>query len=264
MEIIIQPPSNPVAFYLFGIPVRWYGIILTFSIFLGIAFVYRLLIKKNMQNEADFFLDFVPYIVIFSIIGARLFYIIGQFEYYINNPKEIIMINHGGLSIFGAILFGILGLLLFTKKRNISFLKIADYISLAMPLCQSVGRWGNYFNQEAFGLPCDFFIKMYVSQNARPSVYQDFQYFQPTFLYEAFLDILIFIILLLFFNNKKFQKDGLMFCIYLMLYSIVRIIVEIIRIDSVLNIFGIPIAILISIFCFIFAFCCFVYIIRKN
>ena len=242
MEFIINPPNSPILVTVFGLDLRYYGIILSGSILLGIILAYTLFNKIVSKKEADFFLDYIAIIVIFGIIGARIFYILGNIEFYLQNKSEILFINHGGLSIWGAIIFGILSLFLYLKYKKKDILLHFDIISSILPLCQAVGRFGNYFNQEAFGMPCQTFLKLYVDKIHRPQEYITSEYFHPAFLYESILNLVIFIILMITVKNIKKLKQGTIFCLYLILYSVARIIVESIRIDSVSYIYNIPIA----------------------
>ena len=145
-----------------------------------------------------------------------------------------------------------------------SFFKLIDVFLCGTALGQSIGRWGNFFNSEAFGSPTNLPWKLFIPISHRPAQYMNFQYFHPTFLYESILDILIFIVLLVFF--KKFSKyPGTLACMYLILYSLARIFVEHFRVDSVLNIYGIPVAQLVSILLIIFASIALLFLInRKN
>ncbi len=242
MEIIINAPNSPILLNLFGCNLRYYGIILSSAIFIGIIFCYYLFLKLKSKQEADFFIDYIPFIVVFSIMGARIFYVIGNLDFYLKNKCEIFLINHGGISIWGAIIFGAISLYTYLKFKKKDILFHFDVISLAMPICQSIGRFGNYFNQEAFGKPSEFFIKLYVDKIYRPERFINYDYFHPAFLYESILDILIFVILLIILKNKKKFKQGTIFYGYIMLYSIVRIFVEYIRTDSVAYVFNIPVA----------------------
>ena len=243
-ELIIYPPASPIAFNLFGFPVRFYGIIIALALFIGYFSVSKFLEKKYDKNDANKFVDYSLYLVLISIIGARLFYVLGSFAFYRNNPLEIFMINHGGISIWGGILLGIVGLYVLSKIFKFSFYIHSAVISVFMPLCQAIGRWGNYFNQEAFGAPSDFIVKLFVSESYRPSQYVQFEYFHPAFLYESILDLAIFIVLLSSFKKANPAKT---FYLYIILYSLVRIAVEAIRIDSILNLSKIHIATIIAI-----------------
>jgi len=247
MNMILYPPDSPIAFTIFNFPVRWYGIILSLAIFTGILLSSKLVKKYVSEKDYNIFLDIMPVIVISAIFGARLFYVTGNFDYYIKNPSEILLINHGGISIYGAILFGIGALFIYHKIKNFLILKYLDILALTMPLCQSIGRWGNFFNQEAYGAPYSGFLKMYISENCRYSQLKDIEYYHPAFLYESILDFLLFLILLTVFLKFKNIKTGTITCLYLFLYALIRIFVENIRLDSVLNISNIPIATIISI-----------------
>lgn len=246
MHFIINSPQNQILFNIFGLDLRYYGLILCSAIFIGIVVGYRLFKKNISKDEADFFLDYIPFVVFFSILGARLFYVIGNIEFYLAHKKEIFLINHGGLSIWGAILFGLVGLIFYLKLNKKNIYAHLDIIAAVMPLCQAIGRFGNYFNQEAFGKPSESFFKLYVDTQFRPAEYINYEYFHPTFLYESILDIISFLILILLFTKRRNLKSGAIFYLYIIFYSIIRLIVESIRIDSVSYVFNIPIASFIS------------------
>ena len=163
MELIIKPILNPVAFEIIEFQIRWYGILMSASIFIGALFAYKLILNNVSKESADIFLDYSPLLILVSIIGARLFYVIAKWDYYSLNLKEIIMINHGGLSIWGAIILGMISFFFIAKLKKLQTVKIFDILAITMPLCQSVGRFGNYFNQEAYGKPTNSFLKLYVS-----------------------------------------------------------------------------------------------------
>lgn len=259
---MFQSPTD-VAFDVFGFPIYFYGIILASAIFVGVYcayFLYKLFYNKQ---EASKIIDFSPYIIIIGIIGARLYYCLVNFSYYVKHPLEIFYIRQGGLSIHGVIIIGILALYTFSKKYKMSFLKLIDVFLCGTALGQSIGRWGNFFNSEAFGTPTNLPWKLYIPITHRPAQYIDFKYFHPTFLYESIFDFLIFLILLICF--KKLSKSpGVLACLYLIMYSIVRIIVEHFRIDSVLNIDGIPIAQLVSLIIIVVASVAIMILTRKK
>lgn len=259
---MFQSPTD-VAFDVFGFPIYFYGIILASAIFVGVYcayFLYKLFYNKQ---EASKIIDFSPYIIIIGIIGARLYYCLVNFSYYVKHPLEIFYIRQGGLSIHGVIIIGILALYTFSKKYKMSFLKLIDVFLCGTALGQSIGRWGNFFNSEAFGTPTNLPWKLYIPITHRPPQYIDFKYFHPTFLYESIFDFLIFLILLICF--KKLSKSpGVLACLYLIMYSIVRIIVEHFRIDSALNIDGIPIAQLVSLIIIVIASVAIMILTRKK
>lgn len=264
MSFIIFPPKTPIFGYLFDFPIRFYGLILALCFLIGVSVCYFVFKKKYNTLVAEQFLDYSPFVIVFSLIGARLFYVFGSFDYYFSNPIEIVLINHGGLSVYGAIFFGMVAMYYLKIKNKIDFLKHCDVIALCLPLCQATGRFGNYFNQEAFGSPCSSFLKLYVSKYYRPEKYLDYSFFHPTFLYEMVADLIIFIILISVFFKKNDIKKGTITCLYLILYSFARFIIEYYRIDSVLNIYNIPIAQIISVIVFLVSLFYLIHINKKS
>lgn len=234
-----------VAFHILGFPVYFYGIILAVSVLVGVV-CSEFLYKKFYDNNGSLtILDIAPWLMFTGIIGARLYYCLLNFEYYFTNPIEIFSIRQGGLSIHGMLLSGILMLFVIAKIYKLSFLKFSDCLLCAMPLAQSIGRWGNFFNSEAFGTPTNLPWKLFIPVQNRPLEYLDYSFFHPTFLYESLLDFLIFVILYIFFK-KCYKSSGVISCLYLILYGIVRVLVEFLRIDSACYILGVSVAIWIS------------------
>lgn len=248
---MFQSPAE-VAFNIFGFPVYYYGIILALAIFIGVYASYFLYKKFYGVEKASCIMDFAPYLIIIGIIGARLYYCLVNYSYYIVNPLEIFYIRQGGLSIHGVIIIGILTLFVFSKIYKMSFLKLIDVFLCGTALGQCIGRWGNFFNSEAFGTPTNLPWKLYIPISQRPAQYIQFDYFHPTFLYESILDLMIFLILLAIFKRCS-KHPGIIACVYLILYSFVRIFVEHFRIDSVLNLYGFPVAQLVSLVIILFA-----------
>ena len=237
--MIIQSPGE-IAFSIFNFPVYWYGIILAFAVFIGVVCA-EILSRRFSDIPENFFIDNSPLVIIFGIIGARLYYCAVNFPYYIHNPLEIFDIRQGGLSIHGMIIIGIVTVYFLAKKYRISFLKLLDVLACSVILAQSAGRWGNFFNSEAFGYPTGALWGVYIPMEKRPLQYFESELFHPAFLYESVLDLVVFFILL-FILRKIHKRSGYAFFWYLILYSVVRIFVESFRIDSVLNIAGIPVA----------------------
>lgn len=259
---MFQSPGD-VAFKLLGYPVYYYGIILACAIFVGIYCAYLLYKKYYSSSKAQNIIDFSPWIIIIGILGARLYYCLVNFSYYTSHPLEIFYIRQGGLSIHGMIIVGILALWCFSKKYKMSFLQLIDSFLCGTALAQSIGRWGNFFNSEAFGVPTELPWKLFIPITHRPTEFINYEFFHPTFLYESILDILIFVLLLVLFKRLS-KTPGLVACIYLILYSFARILVESYRVDSVLNIGGIPIAQIMSLAMIIFASIFVVILIRKK
>lgn len=209
-----------------------------YSVFILLGIVLSYLLARKSAKEQKINLDqldeLIFYAVIFGIIGARFFYVIFNWKYYQRNPLEILMVWHGGLAIQGAVLFAIVTFILYSKlKKNVSFgvFQILDLGAAYLPLGQAIGRWGNLFNYEAFGAPTNLPWKMYVPVRFRPFGYSQFDYFHPTFLYESIWDLFIFLILTRFMNKYR-KNSGEVFSLYLCLYSLGRICIEKLRLDS--------------------------------
>lgn len=237
---------------IFGMHIYFYGVVLAIAIIIG-TFVSEHISNHFFKYPKDTVIDLAPYLVIFGIIGARLYYCLLNYDFYMRFPTEILAIRHGGISIHGAILGGFIGLVIYAKRHKLSILKLCDITSIGLVLAQAIGRWGNFFNSEAFGLPTNLPWKLYIAPQHRPIPYTEYEFFHPTFLYESILNLLIFIILFLIIKFNKTKKDGNITLLYLILYSLARIIVENLRIDSVMYIHSVPIAIIVSVCIIIFA-----------
>lgn len=238
---------NRIAFEIGNIPVTKYGLTLGFAVMTGIFLLNFFAKKISPKITSDDVCDFAFWLTVGGIVGARLWYVVLSADFYLTYPYEILAVQHGGLSIQGALAGGALAAFLFSRKKNLPFLALTDLCSLVLPICQAIGRLGNYFNGEAFGLPCNLPWKIYIPFENRPLRYLGYDYFHPTFLYEMIANIFIFFALLYCFNASKPLNKGFLTFLYLILYSTVRIFIEFIRVDSVLNIFGIPVAVWVSV-----------------
>lgn len=216
------------------------------SLMLGVLVSSNITKKLYPELSTEIIYDIAPYIIMCGIIGARLYYCLLSYDYYFARPNEIIQIWQGGISIHGAIIGGLAGGILYAKIKKLPVLKLCDIFSYGLILGQALGRWGNFFNSEAFGLPTETFFKLYIPIYKRPLEYMQYNFFHPAFLYESISDILIFFILLFIVRKITKNIDGIIFFSYLTMYSVVRLLIEQIRIDSVLDISGIPVAQLVS------------------
>ncbi len=222
---------EPIALKIGPLNIHWYGLIISFALLLGFSFViYQ---SKKSVIPTEFFLDFFIIGIPISVIGARIYFVIFNLNYYLSNPYKIIAIWQGGLAIHGAIIGGLLILIYLTRKRKLSFLKIVDILAPAVILGQAIGRWGNFINQEAYG---DIVSKEFISNF--PDLIQNQMFIQgnyhhPTFLYESMWNIIIFI-LLIWLSNQMFSKDGDIFFSYMVGYSIGRFFIEDLRTDSLM------------------------------
>ena len=240
--MIIQSPGE-IAFNIFNFPVYSYGIILAFAVFLGVC-TAEILAKKFSDIPENFFVDNSPVVIIAGILGARLYYCIVNYPYYIHNPLEIFDIRQGGLSIHGMLIAGIVTVYFLAKKYRVNLLRLLDVLACSVILAQSAGRWGNFFNSEAFGYPTGGNWGVFIPVSQRPVEFLNYEFFHPAFLYESFLDLVVFAVLIFILRRTR---AGCTFFWYLILYSVVRIFVEYFRIDSVLNIGGFPIAQVVSV-----------------
>ena len=230
LPVIVLSSPGPVAFYVGSWPVRWYGILIALGFLAGYLIAEKLAVKNHLN--LNILNDLVFLILIFSIVFARLWFVFLSWDYYKNNPDEIPKIWLGGQSVHGGIFGGIFAVALYAKIKKISFYQYIDLISVLVPFCQSVGRWGNFFNNEAYGSPVNnFFLKLFIPQEYRLEKYTDFSFFHPAFLYESVLDFLIFVFLYLKYPKWK-NKNGKTFWMYLFLYSIVSFFLEFVRLDS--------------------------------
>lgn len=229
----------------FGINIYYYGVFMALAICAGVL-ISDWAGTKFFGLKKETIIDLAPYLIIFGILGARIYYCALNYDFYMRFPTEIIAIRHGGISIHGAMLGGAFGLWLFAKRHKFNPLKLCDTSVIGLSIAQAIGRWGNFFNSEAFGSPTELPWKLYIAPQYRPVPYQDYQYFHPAFLYESILDIAVFLMLFLILKKGILKKDGNLTLIYLILYSAVRIFVEMIRIDSARYICGVPVAILVS------------------
>ncbi len=217
---------NPIAFTAFGLEVRWYGIFIATALVLGLL----LSIKRapSYQLSSDDIVDFFLYMTPAIIIGARLYYVLFSFDYYQSHPREIFAIWNGGLAIHGGIIAGIIVAIIFCRVRKIDFFALADTIIPGLPLGQAIGRWGNYFNQEAYGSQTNLPWAITVKDPLLGLIQV-----HPTFLYESIWNLLLFGFL--FFYEKKFKGiNGELLFIYLSGYSIGRFFIEGLRTDSLM------------------------------
>lgn len=211
---------NPIAFTLMGFEVRWYGILIGIGFLLAILLSYKRAPKFGI--EGDTILDLSLFMLPLSIIGARAYYVIFSWDYYAGDIHKILNIRNGGLAIHGGLIVGVIVAFCVCKYKKIRFTDIADLIFPNVALAQSIGRWGNYFNSEAHGGPTDLPWGIMV----------DGQKVHPTFLYESIWCFILFILLTYLSRNRKFS--GQIVCLYGMLYSIERILVEHLRTDSLM------------------------------
>lgn len=243
--ITFAAPSS-IAFSINGFNIYFYGICMSLAVLSGFGMSYTITKKYYKEIDADILYDVVTFGLIVGFISARLYYCLLNFNFYSTNLIEILNFREGGISIQGGILGGFLFSAIYAKIKKLPVLKLADIASYGMILAQAVGRWGNFFNSEAYGHPTNTF-GVFIPISARIQGYEHFAYFQPTFLYESILNLIVLSILFFVVRKLKFRFDGLIFASYIILYSIVRLIIEPMRLDSALNVGSIHIATITSI-----------------
>ncbi|WP_214336238.1 prolipoprotein diacylglyceryl transferase [Staphylococcus arlettae] len=235
---------DPIAFELGPLAVRWYGVIIAVGILLG-YFIAQASVQR-VGHDKDTLVDIIFWSAIFGFIVARLYFVIFQWPYYIQNPIEIPMIWHGGIAIHGGLIGGFVTGIILCKITNLNPFQIGDVIAPSMILGQGIGRWGNFVNHEAHGGPVSrtFLENLHIPDFIINNMYIDGKYYHPTFLYESVWDILGFIVLIVL---RKHLRVGDTFCLYLIWYSIGRFFVEGMRTDSLMLTEGIRVAQLMSV-----------------
>lgn len=221
---------SPVLLDVGFIKIYWYGFLITLGIVLGFFIFYKLAQRTNINKNKIFDLTF--WLIIWGVIGGRLYHVLSEISYYWHKPIEIFYVWNGGLGIYGVMVAGILAAYFFAKKYKINFLQILDLLMPSLALAQAIGRWGNYFNQELYGQPTDLAWGIPISIQNRLMSYKGFEFFQPVFLYESlFCLILAIVILSLVIKQSKGSRPGHIFLLYLFLYSTWRFLIEFLRID---------------------------------
>ena len=236
---------NSTAITLGFLEIKWYSIFILFAICVASTIIFLEAFKKKINKET--MLDIIFYGLIVGILGARIYYVLFNLDYYLSDPIEIISMWHGGLAIHGGLIATLIFLYFYTKKNKMNLLLLLDIIVVGVIMAQAIGRWGNFFNGEAFGrvVTKTFLENMHLPKFIIKGMYIDGNYREPTFLYESVFNIIGFIILLLLRKTKKLHT-GTLTGIYMIWYGIVRLIIETFRSDS-LMISSIKVAQLISI-----------------
>lgn len=215
---------DPIAFSLGPVTVRWYGLLIACAILLA-WFGGERTAKKYGVDEDDFLTIFMIAIGA-SIVGARAYYVIFNLPYYLQYPGEIIAVWHGGLAVHGGILLGTISMYFSCKHYKVPFWTFTDSVAPFMVLGQAIGRWGNFFNQEAYGYEVD-------PATVPWAMWIDGAYRHPTFLYESCWDLLVFLVLV-WIAHQAWTRRGELSLGYLAMYSMGRVIVEGFRTDSLM------------------------------
>lgn len=225
--------------------IAYYGIVVALGMVIAFYAVTKVA-KASGQNDEDY-LDLFIFVIIAGVFGARLYYVLFNLDYYGAMPSKIFAINEGGLAIYGGIIAAFLTTIIFCKIRKLNILKVLDTAIVGLPLGQAIGRFGNFFNMEAFGTYTNNIFAMRMRYELVDRNYIDdiiknniiiedgIEYMQahPTFLYESFFNILLFVLLIILY--KKYKKfDGMILATYLIGYGALRFIIEGLRTDSLM------------------------------
>jgi phosphatidylglycerol:prolipoprotein diacylglycerol transferase len=224
---------EPILLSIGPITIYWDGMLIVSGILSALAVALKLAEKHGVSKEK--IIDSVFYLVIFGVLGARIYHVLLETGYYAENPLEIFKIWNGGLAIHGGIIAGIISAYFFSSKQKINFYLLLAIYAPALALGQAIGRFGNYFNQELYGLPTSLPWGIPIEPLYRNLEFYNYTYFHPTFLYESLGSLLIFLALLLLhrlFLKKSFQHYEIIIFFYLISYSILRFSLEFIRIDK--------------------------------
>lgn len=212
---------DPVLFTVFGIDIMWYGALIGTGFLLAIAISYYRAPKFGIDR--DFILTLTIWIIPSALIGARLYYVIFSWDNYSDDLSKILDVRNGGLAIHGGLILSFIVGYFLCKKYRESFLNTADLIAPVIALAQSIGRWGNFFNEEAHGGPADLPWAQIIDGTG----------YHPTFLYESVWCLLLFIFLMYWSDHRR-KFNGQIICLYGILYSAERFFVEGLRTDSLM------------------------------
>ncbi|MBC8062503.1 MAG: prolipoprotein diacylglyceryl transferase [Clostridiaceae bacterium] len=226
---------NPIALTILGFSITWYGILIGSGIM--IAFFLAQYTCKIKNISYDTILNIALISLPIGIVGARLYYVIFNWDVYKMEPMQVFNTRGGGLAIHGGLIFGLLAALVYTYIKKIDFLTYVDAAAPTIIIAQALGRWGNFINSEAHGREVSTeFIKhfpsfiqkgMYISEGNLPAVY-----YHPTFLYESVWNLIVFFILMIIL--RKSNKKGTVIFSYIFLYSLGRFFIEALRTDSLM------------------------------
>lgn len=241
-----SPPSPnifeiPEIFGLGPFPLRYYGLFIALGIIAATWLTTRELVRKGFEGTLA--VDSLFFIVPLGFVGARAYHVVTDYDLYRDDPfPAVFLVNNGGLGIYGGVVGGLIGLLIFARVKGVSPWAFADAIAPGLILAQAIGRWGNYFNQELYGRPSKLPWAIEISPENRvnvPAEFADATTFHPTFLYESIWNLLVgFLLLYIARRFSGWLLDGDLMMIYVSLYSVGRFFVETLRIDPAFLIGG--------------------------
>src|SRR5580765_8604143 len=219
-----------IAIHVGPIAIRWYGVLMASAMALGLWLGHRDARRRGIDPES--LLKAAELALLGGLVGARLYYVLFNLDYYGQFPGKIFALWEGGLAIHGGVIGGILVGGGYAWRRGLPVRQYLDIAAPSLALGQAIGRWGNFFNEEAFGRPTDLPWKLYISPEHRPLGYAQFEYFHPTFLYESLWDLAVFLLLAFVLRSRLRDRPGALLFAYVGLYSIGRFAIEALRLDS--------------------------------
>ncbi|WP_261807436.1 prolipoprotein diacylglyceryl transferase [Lapidilactobacillus luobeiensis] len=236
MKLLIQA-LNPTALHLGPLHIQWYGIIITAGVLIAVYLSLREGTRRNI--DSDDIMDLIFWMLPLSLVGARLYYVIFEWDFYRQHPGDIIKIWNGGIAIYGGLIAALIVLIIFCAKRFIPAWLLLDVIAPTVILAQAIGRWGNFMNQEAYGAKTTlgFLQSLHLPNFIIQQMLIDGAYRQPTFLYESVWSLLGFILLMALRHRQHLFKQGEVFLSYVIWYALGRSVIEGMRTDS-LYLFG--------------------------
>ena len=214
------------------IAIRWYGVLMATAMAVGLWLAQRDARRRGLDPES--LLKASELALLGGLVGARLYYVLFNLDYYTQFPGKIFAIWEGGLAIHGGVLGGILVGGAYAWRRRLPVRQYVDVAAPSLALGQALGRWGNFFNEEAFGRPTDLPWKLFISPAHRPLQYAQAEYFHPTFLYESIWDLLVFAVLVVALRGRLTRAPGALFLAYVGLYSLGRLFTEGLRTDPLM------------------------------
>ena len=241
MPLALFTSPWPLLFQLGPFSLRWYGLLIAIAVLLGLVLATRL--GKQRGIDPALIADLLPILVLAAVLGARIYYVLFEWRQYQLNWLDALAIWRGGIAIHGALLGGTVAVVFYARWRRLAFWNLMDVLLPSVALGQAIGRWGNFFNSEAFGLPTDLPWRLTIPYANRPVEFLDQTGFNPTFLYESLWNLSVVVLLLVLFRRgirgQLNLPAGAISCVYLIAYSCGRFWIEGLRIDP-LCLIGVP------------------------
>jgi phosphatidylglycerol---prolipoprotein diacylglyceryl transferase len=241
--MLVFTSPGAVAVEIGSLAIRWYGLLIAIAVIIGTVLAQKLAVRRGVNP--DLIGDLVIWLVVGAIPAARAYYVVFTWERFQDRPwipilggifkvPSMFAVWEGGIAIHGAIIGGTIAAIIFAKINKVSVWQLADLAMPSLILGQAIGRWGNFFNSEAFGTPTNLPWKLLIPPDKRPTEFYAEPFFHPTFLYESIWNLMVFAILIRIFNKFPQAKRGTLVMVYLITYSLGRVWIEGLRTDSLM------------------------------